>query len=271
MSDMSDGVARLSNLQVHGVSGPTVVIGGGIGTSASDWAKVVESLSAHCRVVTYSSAGSVGAADELFSAVRHRTIYGFADDIRWLLAEVDLSDVVFVGHAYIGPAAVLAAVADPGCISKLVLLNSCPRYRTDPDSGYHGGYTDEQVRSYRRALTADNVTWRHEFVPYLGGPGEAITTFEQNARGRTPIVATTIASAVFSLDIRDVLPRCTAPALVMQARATLPVPPGSLECLVDHLPSAQGVVLEADGQFPHVTDPDEVLGHLLPFILADAA
>jgi sigma-B regulation protein RsbQ len=271
MSDMSAAFARLCNVEVHGTSGPAVVIGGGLGTSACDWAKVVEALSSHCTVVTYATAGSRNAHDDLFSPVRHRHINGFADDLRWLLADLELDDVTFVGHAYIGAAGIIAATADPGSISKLVLLNSSPRYRTEPESGYHGGYSDDEVRSFRRALTADTVAWKTEFVPALSGPVEAITTFEENARGRAPIIATTIASAVFSLDVRDLLSRCTVPTLVLQSRRALPVPPGSYEWFVDHMPGALGTQLDAEGQFPHVTDPHEVIDHVLPFVLGATA
>lgn len=271
MFDVTAGFARLCNVEVHGTSGPAVVIGGGLGTAPSDWAKVVDALASHCTVVTFASAGSRGAHDDLFSPVRHRSIEGFADDLRWLLADLGRDDVVFVGHAYMGAAGILAAAAEPGSIAKMVLLNTSPRYRTDPATGYTGGYTDDEVRNFRRALTADTVAWKTEFLPSLSGPVEAITTFEENARGRAPIVATTIASAVFALDVRDQLPRCTIPTLVLQSTRALPVPPGSYEWLVDHIPGAQGAVLDAEGQFPHVTDPHTVIEHVLPFVLGAVA
>ena len=71
---------------------------------------------------------------------------GYADDVLEICRELDLRDVVFVGHSVSAMIGVLAAIEEPERFAALVLVGPSPRYIDDGD--YVGGFT---ARGHRRA------------------------------------------------------------------------------------------------------------------------
>ena len=266
-------LARLHRVAVHGSSGPVVVLGHGLGGAPSDWNAVVAGLEPHCTVITYAQAGSVAADSSLFVPARHRSVLGYVDDFMALLADLELEGITYVGHSFAGIIGALAACADPGLVDRMVLLNASARYLADPATGYVGGFSADQVRALRLAVNADPVAWAREFVPSLMGAedaGSVVTAMTSNLARHDEEVAAAIASAVFGLDARPHLARCSAETLLLQAGDDRAVPAASYEALLGLLPNARGVQLDATGHFPHRVAADEVLTHVVPFVLGTA-
>ena len=76
--------------------------------------------------------------------------------------ELELRDVVFVGHSVSSMIGALAAIAEPERFAKLVMVGPSPRYIDD--GGYRGGFSAEDitrcsVRS-KATISAGPVRWR---------------------------------------------------------------------------------------------------------------
>lgn len=265
-------LARRHRVTVRGSGTPVVVLAHGLGGGPSDWDAVAAGLEAHCTVVTFAQAGSLAADPMLFVPARHRTVYGFVDDLANLLVDLDLEGVTFVGHSFGGIVGALAECAAPGLIDRMVLLNGSARYLADPATGYAGGFTAEQVRDLRVAVNADQAAWARDFVPDLMGadnPSAVSEALTAALERHDEEVAACIAAAVFGLDARRDLVRCRAHTLLLHSALDPAVPDCSYETLLGLLPDARGVRLDATGHFAHRVAPDEVLSHLVPFVLAD--
>ena len=106
-----------------------------------------------------------------------RPLQGYADDILDIVRELDLHDVVFVGHSVAAMIGVLAVAADPSRFAKLVLVTPSPRYLDDGD--YRGGFSradiDELLTRWRR----NYLGWSRAMAPTIMGTdqtGRACTT-----------------------------------------------------------------------------------------------
>src|SRR5215210_4695879 len=68
-------------------------------------------------------------------------LQGYADDVLAICRELDLWDVIFVGHSVSAMIGVLAAIDEPARFSKLVLIGPSACYINDGD--YLGGFSRE--------------------------------------------------------------------------------------------------------------------------------
>ena len=76
--------------------------------------------------------------------------------------ELDLRDVVFVGHSVSAMIGILAAGAEPDRFGTLVLIGPSPRYVDDGD--YHGGFSEADIADLLDAMdattSAGRMRWR---------------------------------------------------------------------------------------------------------------
>ena len=78
-------------------------------------------------------------------------------------AELDLHDVVFVGHSVSSMIGVLAAVREPERFASLVLVCPSPCYVND--EGYAGGFTRQDIDELLESLDAQLLGWSAAMAP----------------------------------------------------------------------------------------------------------
>ncbi|QGF23075.1 alpha/beta fold hydrolase [Raineyella fluvialis] len=194
---------------------------------------------------------------------------GFADDLARICADQGLRGATYVGHSMSGMVGMLAAAADPGLFSRLVVIGTSACYLDDPTTGYIGGRTREEVDTMLAAVASDFALWSGGFAPQvMGNPErpEFSTEFAKSLRRYPPQVALSILRTAYTSDYRDVVPRVSPPTLVLQARGDTAVPDAAATWLADALPDGRLIHLTAQGHFPHVVDPDEVCAAIDAFI-----
>ena len=250
------------DVRIAGDAGPTVLFAHGLGGHQSHWDPVVAALSQRARCITFSLAGSPDAAPSLFSPQRHQSVMGFADDVAMLCAELGVRDTVYVGHSVSAMAGMLAAAADPGLFSRMVLLNGSACYINDPDTGYIGGFTRQQIDEVLAAIASDFTLWSGGFGRLVMG-NESTPRFAEEfittLRKYSPEVAAIVFRAAFSSDFRAIVSRVKVPVRVLQSIDDPAVPMATAQWLADNLPMAHLQPLKASGHFPHVVNPEEVI------------
>lgn len=265
--------ASTSLSQRHAVrstgEGRPIVFGHGLGGTQAHWDPIVSHFAGRARLITFSLAGSADADRRLFSPTRHASVLGFADDLARLCAELELRDAIYVGHSMSAMAGALAAAADPGLFSKLVLLNASARYVDDAATAYAGGFSQQQVDEVRLAVSADFATWAGGFAPLMMGNPERpefSTEFARTLRAYDPAVAPVLFRAAFTSDFRTHLRRVTPATLLLQSPNDPAVPLEAARWLERQLPNARLRVLRSTGHFPHVVSPAEVIAELESFV-----
>ncbi len=257
-------------VRITGDSGPTLMFAHGLGGHPGHWNSIIDALSPYARCITFSIAGSPDTDPALFSPLRHQSVTGFADDVSLLCAALGLRDIVYIGHSVSAMAGMLAAAADTGLFSRMVLLNGSPCYINDPDTDYIGGFTRQQIDDVLAAMASDFTLWAGGFGHLMMG-NELKPHFAQefitSLRRYSPEVATIIFRAAFSYDFRPFISRVKIPVCVLQSNEDPAVPMVTAQWLVNHLSGGRLKPLRSHGHFPHVVAPEEVIAAMSEFVL----
>ena len=256
-------------VQQHGDGEPVIVMAHGLGGSQAQWDPLVAHFQKSAREVTYALAGSTEADPAAFSPQRHANVLGFADDLALLCGELGLRGAIFLGHSMSAMAGLLAAGADPGLFSRLVLLNGSARYVDDPATGYVGGFTQAQVDTLLEAIAGNYTAWSSGFAAVvMDNPDrpEYATEFARSLSAQDPRTALVMFRAAFNSDFRHAMGRVQVPTLLLQSTSDPAVPIPAAQWLAGALPQARLQVLPSAGHFPHVVSPELVIAEVEAFL-----
>ena len=245
-------------------SGPAVVLTSGWPFDSRSWEPQVHPLlAAGYRVITYDRRGFGRSS-------RPGTGYDFdtlAADLGTVLNELDLRDVIFVGHSVSSMVGVLAAAADPDRFARLILVGPSPRYIDD--EGYVGGFSRADIDELLDSLDSNYLGWSAAMAPVIMGNAERPELGEEltNSFCRAdPEIARDFARATFLSDNRADLGRVRIPSLVLQCSQDVIAPVAVGEYVSRELPDAEFVQLEATGHCPNLSAPDETVAAIQRFL-----
>jgi len=229
----------------------------GYGCDQNMWRLVVPRLAQRYRIVLFDHIGAGGSDLGAYDPERYASLDGYAADVLELCDELNLEDVIFVGHSVSGMIGVLAAAARPELFSALVLVGPSPRYVDD--DGYVGGFTRRDIDELLASLDSNYLGWSSAIAPVImGRPDRPDLSQElEDSFCRTdPEIARRFAHVTFLSDNRADLARVQTPTLVVQCTNDViaPVPVGQF--VRDQIPNATMVLLDATGHCPHLSAPD---------------
>lgn len=259
-------VLRRNNVTVHGVAdGPPMVFAHGFGCDQAMWRHVWPAFADTHRIVLFDHVGAGGSDLSAYDARRYGSLEAYADDVIAILEELDLRDVVFVGHSVSSMIGVLAAAAAAERFAKLVLVGPSPRYIDDGD--YVGGFTRADIEELLDALDANYLGWSSAMAPVIMGPHPEEAEELRNSFCRTdPEIARRFARVTFLSDNREDLARVRTPALVLQCSED-PIAPDSVgEYVHRHVAGSTFIRLQATGHCPNLSAPQETIDAIRSFI-----
>jgi sigma-B regulation protein RsbQ len=177
-----------------------------------------------------------------------------------IIEELDLTDVVFVGHSVSSMVGVLAANRAPHRFAHLILVGPSPRYLDDPRDGYVGGFTEADIGALLEGLQQDYRGWAAVMAPTIMGVpdrpelGDLLTEmFYRTA----PDVAATFARATFLADNRADLAQVRVPTLILQCSDDVIAPDAVGAYVAEQIPRSTLVRLAARGHCPNLSAPEE--------------
>jgi sigma-B regulation protein RsbQ len=131
------------------------------------WRYVAPRFTDRFRVVLVDHVGAGGSDLASYDPDRYASLDGYADDVLDICRELDLRDVVFVGHSVSAMIGVLAALAEPERFAKLVLVGPSPRYVDTGD--YTGGFSEQGVAELLESLESNYLGWSSPMAPVIKG------------------------------------------------------------------------------------------------------
>lgn len=246
--------------------GPVLLLAHGFGCDQNLWRLAVPALARDHRVVLFDHVGAGRSDLSAWDPQRYASLHGYAEDVLALCRELDLRDVVFVGHSVSAMIGVLAVNADPGRFAKLVLLTPSPCYLDDDD--YHGGFSAADIEELLDSLDSNYLGWSARMAPVImGNPdrpelGEELT----NSFCRTdPEIARVFARATFLSDNRADLPKVGVPSLVIECAEDVIAPRGVGAYVRDRIPGCRLVTLDAVGHCPQLSAPQQTAEAIAAF------
>ena len=181
--------------------------------------------------------------------------------------ELDLKDVIFVGHSVSAMIGVLAAIQEPERFDRLVLIGPSPRYINDGD--YVGGFKQEDIEGLLDFLDSNHLGWSSTMAPVImGNPdrpelGEELT----NSFCRTnPEIAKHFARVTFLSDNRADLPKREDEGAHSPVLAGRDCSRGGWAL---HAPEPPGQRVRSDqatGHCPNLSAPEETIAAIEAFL-----
>lgn len=246
--------------------GPVLVFAHGFGCDQHMWRYVAPHFEPTHRVVLFDHVGA-GQAQAPYDPDRYATLEGYADDVLRVLDELDLRDVVFVGHSVSAMIGALAQASAPERFAALAMVGPSPRYVND--DGYTGGFELGDIEEMLTALSSNYLGWSSGMAPaIMGNPDrpELGSELVESFCRADPDIAERFARATFLSDNRADLARISVPTLVMQCREDVIAPMEVGEYVAAAVPDSTFVVLDATGHCPNLSAPGEVIDALEPFL-----
>jgi sigma-B regulation protein RsbQ len=249
---------------------PVMMLANGFGCDQNMWRLVAPALAEDFRVVLFDHVGSGQAEPSAWQPERYASLDGYVDDILRICRELELNDVVFVGHSVSAMMGVLAAVAEPERFRELILIGPSPRYIDD--AAYRGGFSKSDIDELLESLESNYLGWSAAMAPVImGNPdrpelGQELT----NSFCRTdPQAARVFARTTFLSDNRADLARVTVPTLILQCSSDVIAPLEVGAYVHAQIPDSTLVTLQATGHCPHLSAPAATVAAIRSFAVAD--
>ena len=162
------GVVERFNITESGqLDAQPILFAHGFGCDQHMWRYVAPRFEDHFRVILFDHVGAGKSDLSAYEPERYDSLKAYADDVLTIVHELELSDVIFVGHSVSAMIGVLAAVAEPPRFSKLVLVGPSPRY-IDEDS-YVGGFSEADISELLDSLESNYLGWSSAMAPVIMG------------------------------------------------------------------------------------------------------
>ena len=245
---------------------PVVMLAHGFGCDQNMWRLIAPQLAENFRVVLFDHVGAGRSDPSAWQAERYATLDGYADDVLRICQELELRQVVFVGHSVSAMIGVLAAIREPDRFSKLVLVGPSPRYIDA--AGYRGGFSKADIDELLESLDSNYLGWSAAMAPVIMGNPERPELAEELAGSfcRTdPAMARVFARTTFLSDNRTDLAHVTVPTLILQC-ARDAIAPAEVGAFVHaEIQGSTLVTLPATGHCPQLSAPDATLAAIASF------
>jgi sigma-B regulation protein RsbQ len=262
-------VADRNNVRLLGAGSQPMMFAHGFGCDQNMWRYVVPAFEDAYKVVLFDHVGAGLSDISAYDRRKYSTLGGYADDVLEICREMNLSDVVFVGHSVAAMVGVLAAIREPSRFASLVLIGPSPRYVNDED--YVGGFTRQDIDGLLEALDSNYLGWSSAMAPVImGNPGRPELGGElTNSFCRTdPAIAAHFAQVTFLSDNRADLTKVATPALILQCSEDVIAPQAVGEYVHRQIAGSRFVQMAATGHCPNLSAPDETIAAMKDFLRA---
>ncbi|WP_245160070.1 alpha/beta hydrolase [Blastococcus sp. CT_GayMR20] len=264
---MGNVVAR-NAVRVSGVAeGRPMLFVHGFGCDQAMWRFVAPDFEVDHRVVLLDLVGSGRSDLSAYDPEKYNSLRGYAEDIVEVCRELELTDVVLVGHSVSAMIGVLACQRAPELFGALVMVGPNPRYVDDGD--YVGGFSRTDIAGLLDALDANHLGWSAQMAPVIMGNPEHPELADEltNSFCRTdPGIAAQFARVTFLSDNRVDLPTVSVPTLVLQCSEDAIAPEVVGRFVAEHVPDSVFTQLEATGHVPHLSAPEETTAAIRAFL-----
>lgn len=260
---------KRNNVTVIGAdnTGDTMIFAHGFGTDQTSWKDVYPAFEAGHRIVLYDNVGGGKADPNAFSPNKYDNLQSYANDLLGICDVLNINNAIMVGHSVSGMISLLASIKEPQRFKKMILVGASARYLND--DGYIGGFDQESLNQLYQSMANNYYAWVSGFAPAAMANADnpqLAESFAQTLSAVRPDIAQSVARVIFQSDNRQALNKCTTPTLLLQTKQDIAVPQEAAQYLKDNIPNSELVIVDAEGHFPHISAPQEIVTAIQNFI-----
>jgi sigma-B regulation protein RsbQ len=270
---LSRNILVRNNVRVFGRGAQPMLFAHGFGCDQNMWRFVTPAFEDDYRIVLFDYVGSGKSDLQAYSPERYGNLAGYTEDVLEVCAELDLKDVIFVGHSVSSVVGMLASIREPVRFERLILIGPSPRYIDEPPD-YTGGFARADIVGLLDMMEKNYIGWANFLAPVVmknGERPELTREIEESFCSTDPKIARRFAEATFFSDNRDDLPKVPVPSLIMQCSEDAIAPLEVGEYLRHHLPQSTLRVMRATGHCPHMSHPEETVRIIKEYLAAGCA
>jgi 3-oxoadipate enol-lactonase len=229
---------------------PVLVLGGSLGTTRGMWQPQLDALSADFRVLRYDHLGH-GESDVPRGPYRLEQL---GAHLVMLLDALDLPTVSYAGLSLGGMVGMWVAAHHPSRIDRLALL--CTSAHLPPADNWHDRAAT--VRAHGTTAIADAAVARWITDTMRREKPEAVEKLTAMISAAPAEGYAACCEAIATMDLRPVLPRITAPTLVIAGADDPATPPAHGRLIADTIPDATLTVLPDAAHLASYQHPAQV-------------
>ncbi|RYY20698.1 MAG: alpha/beta fold hydrolase [Cytophagaceae bacterium] len=156
-----------SNVIISGAASPApaIIFLHGLGADQTSWRRLAPAFEDQYQVILLDLVGAGNSDTASYEYAKYGSLHAHAEDLLTVLRELNLHDVIFVGHSISSMIGVLAAIKEPARFGRLVLLAPSPRFVNA--EGYHGGFEQKDIQELLAAMEDNYHGWSQGIAPVM--------------------------------------------------------------------------------------------------------
>ncbi|WP_262297850.1 alpha/beta fold hydrolase [Microvirga sesbaniae] len=260
-------VLQRNNVKVVGKGQQPMLFAHGYGCDQNMWRFITPAFEDRYKIILFDHVGHGQSDATAFDPARYGSLHGYAEDVLAICRELELKDVIFVGHSVSAMIGVLAAIQEPDRFDRLVLIGPSPRYVNDGD--YIGGFKQEDIEGLLDVLDSNHLGWSSTMAPVIMGNPDRPELGEELSNSfclTNPEIAKHFARVTFLSDNRADLPKVKTKALILQCSQDVIAPETVGRYMHQNLRGSQLVLMNATGHCPNLSAPEETIAIMEAFL-----
>jgi sigma-B regulation protein RsbQ len=258
---MTGTVKQRNNVSIWGKGSQPMVFAHGFGCDQNMWRFVTPAFENDYQIIVFDYVGAGRSAISAYNKERYSSLNGYADDLLEICSELNLRNIIFVGHSVSSMIGLIAANREPAIFSKLVFVGPSARYINDND-GYIGGFERKDIDELLDTMDKNFIGWANFLAPAIMKNAEQpqlAGELTESFCSTDPVIARQFAEVTFLSDNRQDLAKLKLPSLIMQCSDDLVAPLEVGNYLHQHIPNSTLKVMAATGHCPHMSHPEETI------------
>lgn len=268
---MTATISQRNNVRVFGKGNRPMMFAHGFGCDQNMWRFLTPAFENDYKIILFDYVGAGKSDKSAYNAERYASLHGYAQDVLDICEELQLRDIIFIGHSVSSMIGLLAAIEQPGYFEKLIMVGPSPCYINHSD--YKGGFERKDIEGLLDTMEKNYIGWANFLAPNIMGNkdrphlGEELT---ESFCSTDPLIARQFAEATFFSDNRNDLRKTKIPSLILQCSEDIIAPREVGEYLHKNLLNSTLRVMEATGHCPHMSEPEETISLIKQYLLQAA-
>jgi sigma-B regulation protein RsbQ len=268
---MNKSIVARNNVKISGKGTQVMMFAHGFGCDQNMWRYITPAYEQEYRLVLFDYVGAGKSDTASYIPERYASLQGYAQDVLDICHELQLEQVIFVGHSVSGMIGMLAALEEPELFCRLIMVGPSASYINE--DGYVGGFERKDIEGLLDTMEKNYIGWANFLAPNIMGNAERPELGAELADSfctTDPVIARQFAEATFFSDNRRDLQRLKVPSLLLQCSDDIIAPLEVGNYLAKNIPNSTLRVMKATGHCPHMSEPEETIALINEYLKQEA-
>ncbi|RZK24685.1 MAG: alpha/beta hydrolase [Flavobacterium sp.] len=260
-------VVKRNHVNIIGNGTKIIMLAHGFGCDQTTWKFITSAFLDDYKLILFDYVGSGNSDISHYDFHKYATLDGYACDVTEIIQQLNLENVIFIGHSVSGMIGMLAAIQNPDAFEKLIFIGPSPKYINSHQ--YFGGFEKDQVEDLFKFMVADFSGWAQNLAPQVMQNSlkpEFSEFLQESFESMNPKIALAFAKATFNCDYRDSLKLLSVPSVSILATDDFVAPKAVGDYIRRHTPYNFTHMMNATGHYPHISATEETIRTIKYFI-----